>query len=114
MKPFNLQEALEGKPLVTRDGKKVLDFHYFECSNLTSDYPIIAFIEGQIYLNSYTNNGLSVRHRVSDTDLFMYEAPEEKAYMVAVYEIHDTGEMNLVNSLESTFKQGQTIEITIP
>ena len=30
MKPFNLQEALAGKPVVDRTGEPVTDFHYFK------------------------------------------------------------------------------------
>lgn len=30
MKPFDLNKAMEGEPVVTRDGREVLDIHYFK------------------------------------------------------------------------------------
>lgn len=39
MKPFDLEKALAGEPVQTRNGRKVIDFHYFDrTSNLKFIY----------------------------------------------------------------------------
>lgn len=43
MKPFNLQEALAGKPVITRAGLKVTGLCKF---TFAKKYPIVATIEG--------------------------------------------------------------------
>ena len=41
MKPFNLELAKAGRPVVTRDGRKAKIIHI----NAVSDYPIVALVE---------------------------------------------------------------------
>jgi len=53
MKPFNLQEALEGKPVVTRDGKPVKRLVYFPEAN---EYPVVAY-SGDKEIDTYTAKG---------------------------------------------------------
>ena len=45
MKPFNLEEALAGKPVVTRNGRKVLQLIKF---NMESEYCLFVNVEGII------------------------------------------------------------------
>lgn len=119
MRPFNLEEAIQGKPLVTRDGRKILDFHYFK--DVKELYPIIAVVDGESSIRSYTEIGRCFRSETeSKTDLLMYEEP--KTYYANVYRYSD--EMILTSngilSKEAMIKQGEnrknyvkTIEITI-
>ncbi|MCE5180581.1 MAG: hypothetical protein LLG15_02150 [Betaproteobacteria bacterium] len=44
MKPFNLEKALAGEPVVTRDGIPVTDFHYFEREK--SVFKVCALVDG--------------------------------------------------------------------
>jgi hypothetical protein len=55
MKPFNLEKALAGDPVVTRDGQKVTGIYHFEKSK--TGFPVIAHIEGKYGLDSYAING---------------------------------------------------------
>lgn len=73
MKPFNLQEALAGKPVVTRDGHKVTELHYFETAQLGEQLVFVvdrhlrmAYADGRIY-----------RSEISPLDLFMVGEPRE-------------------------------------
>jgi hypothetical protein len=43
MKPFNLEEALAGKPVQTRDGRKVTEIVHLKTIDVT--YPIIAVVD---------------------------------------------------------------------
>ena len=43
MKPFNLEQAKAGLPLVTRDGRNVLEIAFL---NAEVDFPILAVVEG--------------------------------------------------------------------
>jgi hypothetical protein len=73
MKPFNLQDALAGKQVVTRDGNEVTQLHLFNCPNekdvlygVESNY-----IESWDILGQYRRGGSE-----SGRDLFM--APTER------------------------------------
>lgn len=54
-KPFNLQDALAGKPVVTRAGEAVQEIHYFE-SNTEGLYPVVAIVNGEKF--DYTKLGV--------------------------------------------------------
>jgi hypothetical protein len=79
MKPFNLQEALAGKPVVTREGLQVQDLQQFPSATYQR---IGAVIRGEVLTfnenGGYWNNG-----NISDRDLCM--ASEKKEGWVNVY-----------------------------
>jgi hypothetical protein len=67
MQPFNLEKALAGATVVTRDGIPATDFHYFEREK--SVFNVSALVDG--YVHSFTKRGeycLGVEH---EYDLFM-------------------------------------------
>jgi hypothetical protein len=77
MKPFNLQEALAGKPVGTRDGRKVLNIACYT-SPETLSFPIRAIIDYpdgfEACEQRYTLNGCYyISECKSDMDLFMQE-----------------------------------------
>lgn len=76
MKPFNLERALAGDPVVTRDGKTVHEVHLFKKENVP--YSVAALLDTCIY--SYKTDGTffnsSIPHH---SDLFM--APT-KGYII--------------------------------
>jgi hypothetical protein len=80
MKPFNLQQALAGAPVVTRDGRKVEELHYFK--NVTKgDFPIVGVIDGR--LESFTESGNFNVSNISESDLFM--APVKVKMLAQMY-----------------------------
>ena len=75
MKPFSKFEALSGKPVVTRDGKKVTQLKEFEVSG---PFQIVGVIEGNTGVNEWTDDGnYYSNHGESHLDLFMAPAVKE-------------------------------------
>lgn len=94
MKPFNLKEALEGKPVITRDGREVTQLHEFKTSE---KYSLFGVIDNRVY--AFANSGIfdyDASH--SDYDLFM--APIKTKYYVHVVKYN-----GLVMSFTSTNNQ---------
>ncbi len=63
--PFDLEKALAGKKVVTRDGREVTELHLF--NNTKSMYQLLGCLDGM--LDSWTDAGCSGRD--STSDLFM-------------------------------------------
>lgn len=81
-KPFDLEKAKAGNPVVTRDGRKVRIL----CTDLKHNIPIIAAIDegdGTESVLPYTKNGEYCFYDESEHDLFM--APVKKTYYVNIY-----------------------------
>lgn len=78
MKPFNLEEAKAGKPVCTRDGRRV-EILSFE--NPNANYPILAkvFFDKNDYEEfTFTESGnLFVAIKESEADLMMVEDETE-------------------------------------
>lgn len=79
LKPFNLEAALKGEPVQTRDGRKADEIHLFE--TYISIFPLFAIIDGVVY--KFTKDGRFITTEDSYMDLFM--APQKKEYWVNVY-----------------------------
>jgi len=85
MKPFSKMAAIgEGKPVVSRSGKKLLQIHEF---SLDIKYPIAGVLEGSNETDTWTSDG-----RYSDLggvqhpkDLFMAATPKEGWVAFGVY-----------------------------
>jgi hypothetical protein len=70
MKPFNLQEALAGKSVITRDGKAIKQVAFFPDAE---SYPVLAYSEGK-EVDTYTAAGrrfFGTSPLSSGKDLFM-------------------------------------------
>ena len=80
MKPFNLQEALAGKPVVTRDGRTVTALHLFDCD---LKFPLGAVIESCSCIYAFRKDG-TWTSEPSEYDLFM--ASVEKTVWVNLYQ----------------------------
>jgi hypothetical protein len=81
-KPFNLDRALAGDPVVTRNGMKVLNIAYLP--DAPDNSKIVCVIDsGHGYTNCITfyQSGMLWSERQHNMDLFM--APIEKEYWVA-------------------------------
>lgn len=84
LKPFNLKDALAGKPVVTRSGLKVL--RIFETPELTEFHKVQAVVDepGKPQLLTYSVNGLfSDQSWSRNLDLFM--AAEKKSGWANIY-----------------------------
>lgn len=81
MKPFNLERALAGDPVVTRDGRKVEEVTMLKKADVQKK--VIAVIDG--YIRSYYPHGTRQgdQSMILSHDLFM--APVKKTYYTNVY-----------------------------
>lgn len=81
MKPFNLEEALAGKSVVTRDGREVTQITKFNLNN-KDEQPLIGVVGGHI--ESFWESGKYLdKDTIHINDLFM--KAEKKTYWVNVY-----------------------------
>ena len=91
MKPFNLEEAKQGKPICTREGKpaRIICFDRKE-----NTYPIIALIDKGPFevVYTYTNEGEYNFNGLTDFDLMM--APIKRKGWINLYK------KDGINSLE--------------
>jgi hypothetical protein len=86
MKPFNLEEALANKPVVTMRGIEVTQLHLFEIDNI---YKLYAVVEGEVI--QYTTEGkFNNTGAESGWDLFM--KPEQKFLWINLFQqLHENG-----------------------
>jgi len=81
MKPFDLEKAKAGHPIVTRDGR---DIEFIGVSSGSLKYPVCAVFDQSI--QTFTRDGLYALNEVSQFDLFM--APTKVKRWVNVYANH--------------------------
>ena len=78
LRPFNLEEAKQGKPVCTKDGRKARIICF---DKLNDYYPIIALvdIDGEECIFQYTNNGeyLDGNENTSQNNLMMLPGKHE-------------------------------------
>lgn len=67
LKPFDLEAALAGAKVVTRDGRKASEIVVFRTAD--TQYPVSTVIHGTIY--SHSIDGLYFGRANSDLDLFI-------------------------------------------
>ena len=78
MKPFNLQDALSGKPVQTRDGRKVTELHYFK--DAYDCCKVVTLISNNV-LTHYPNGSFKNEDN-HNLDLFMAEQEQEPRCVV--------------------------------
>lgn len=72
MKPFDLEKALNGAPVITRDGREVTQLHLFDAEG--EDCPLYGVIKDKAcgpFIEYFTENGVWRRSGESGIDLFM-------------------------------------------
>lgn len=79
MKPFNLEQALAGKPVVTRDGRPVTQLHLFKVDN---PFPLCGLTENN-RIHQWSENGKQFLEGDNAGDLFM--ASEKKSGWINIY-----------------------------
>lgn len=84
MKPFNLSAAKEGKPLVTRDGRKAT---FIGVSDACPKWAVAVYLEGNSAVTTFSRTGMLLDSEAeSQSDLFLADPPKVKkeAYLVAM------------------------------
>lgn len=80
LKPFNLEEALNGAKVVTRDGREVKQLTFFETK---SPFPLIGVCDNG-FMSSWQKNGINnTESSISENDLFI--AVETQSVWANVY-----------------------------
>ena len=80
LKPFNLEAALKGEKVVTRDGREVTDIAHLPSSML--GYTVVGVLDGNI--TAFTEKGeFCPKTHYLDNDLFM--APKERVVWANLY-----------------------------
>ena len=75
LKPFNLERALAGDPVVTRSGEEVESFHLVDAN---INYPLVVYIKGYMEIEEFTKKGSFYSYeKDSDKDLFMAQVKKE-------------------------------------
>jgi hypothetical protein len=88
MKPFNLERALAGEPVITRNGKKVTELYLFKNAKIIQ--PLYGTIEDDEDVFSWTTNGIYNPTKNTSFDLFM--APESKFLWINLWQqLHENG-----------------------
>ena len=85
LKEFNLEAAKSGKPVCTRDGRKV---RIISCSLMNKNFPIAAIVEGEeenVY--QFEANGVCDEH---DENLDLMMLPEKKEGWINIYDADTT------------------------
>lgn len=85
-KPFNLQEALEGKPVVTGDGRKVKIAGYE--SEAAKIFQLVGWVDG--IAKSWESNGKYYGAINQDHDLFMAPEASDTRYLHIYFDKGET------------------------
>jgi len=81
VKPFDLQRAIAGEKLVTREGKEVTEFHHFK--TVSGSYPCTAVVNGERSAYTLAGHFNRSQHPHCD-DLFM--AAKKRTVFVNIYD----------------------------
>ncbi|HDR9003039.1 TPA: hypothetical protein QDA99_006598 [Burkholderia vietnamiensis] len=82
MKPFDLEAAKRGEPIVTRDGRSVVFVAHDP--SFTETHRVIVRVEGTGSPRCYLESGAYYKGDTNDLDLFM--APRKRTVYVNVYD----------------------------
>jgi hypothetical protein len=88
MEQFNLERALAGEPVITRDGHEVYELVKFD---RVKSYPIAGIIDG--LLHRWTIDGKEFGHNSDESSLDLFMKPKENAIWVNVYKDRDSGSL---------------------
>lgn len=114
-KPFNLEQALAGKPVVTRDGREVQDLHYFKAA-IFIPHKLVYMVQGNLY--TADEKGINSVHgsEINDNELDLFMKSEKKTYWLWVEKdisrekrqplYHETSNLYLseIDAHKSTYK----------
>jgi hypothetical protein len=90
MKPFDLQHAIAGDPLITRDGRNARMIALVP--TCAPERRVIAIIEGADRVSDYTETGCRIHEGYADSE-DLFTAPKKRTVYVNLYEKrHGRGE----------------------
>jgi hypothetical protein len=118
MKPFNLDKALAGEPVVTRDGRKVLDLYHFK--DVKTKFSLVVFISGNSSVDHYTIHGTWTEDfENQELDLFMFEPEtwinvyyskvQDKIWNSVKYNSEKEAKENIVTTISSYLTTAQIL-----
>jgi hypothetical protein len=81
--PFDLAKAIAGHPLVTRDGRKVTEFKFFDTAN-ADGYNCVFVIDGRLFYRRKDG-----RWDGTDSDYDLFLAPTEVTRWQNIYQKED-------------------------
>lgn len=88
MKPFNLEEALAGKPVVTRSGDPVTQIVKFK--NIDSPYCILGVHNNEV--EKWCIDGRFNESKTNESGLDLFMAPESKFIFINLWQqLHENG-----------------------
>lgn len=106
--PFDLQRALAGDKVVTRDGREVTQLHFFDLPN--ADYPVFGVMNNEIH--SWPKNGQIRRDGIqSNGDLFM--APKTVKRWVNFYPTDCFGYLSEEDAKTYAYKNALAIAVPV-
>jgi hypothetical protein len=89
MKPFNLEEALAGKPVVTKNGDPVTQIVKFDLDNKVT-YSIAAIHNGHIKV--WTNKGIFNVSTDTQSQMDLFMKPKSKFIWINLWQqLHENG-----------------------
>ena len=98
---FDLQKAIAGEPIQTRDGRKARFIaHVPEASR-----PVVVYVDGYSLVSSLHENGAFLRGAEDSSDLVM--APRKRQLWVRAYRYSDRSDVYL-------YQSGSRAELDIP
>lgn len=118
MKPFNLKEALEGKPVVTRTGDAVTQLYLFNCDD---DLPLMGVLNNE--LHSFTKDGKWSVYDADSRNADLFMAEEKKTIWINIWKNkngfifstthlrEDRADIEIENELEHKHRKKITTEI---
>jgi hypothetical protein len=111
VRPFDLEKALAGEPVVTRSGKKVTQLTHFKYRDLSqAPYPLYGVIES-LTLNYWTFEGKAAyRSCESNDDLFM--ASTKQTAVVEVWRYKNGEIAVIIKRSDKDFRAGDSVENT--
>ena len=84
MKPFDLEKALAGEPVVTRNGKPVTELHCFKTAE--GPYNVCAVVDGVVMVLTAKGVYYSVEEgRVVEHSFDLFMAPTKRVGWVNIY-----------------------------
>ena len=101
MKPFDLEKALAGEPVVTREGIPATDFRYYKSEK--SGFTLCALVDGIVGM--FTADGYSRTDNMSD--LFM--ATVSRTMWGVLYRSDYTGGLHLLPNLYHTEEEARLV-----
>lgn len=89
-KPFDLQAALEGKPVVTSSGRKITEIHHLKTAHKNMECIVAVTEDGYVKL-SYIDGKYDCSNDSIPGNLFMAEEEKEMCFYCDEFEIRGKG-----------------------